>query len=144
MRKHGPLFLIALSALGYAGCRNDRDREPLRQLLLDLKQVLTEDYREELKAYPKEQLGLRTVARRYRRDVDVVDAFLNKEKALSEMGRAAAEALRDAYQKRAEYFEDMVRDGRFQRTQADKDAAAKLDDEVRKRLGDIDRIVDEK
>lgn len=55
MRKWYSVFVISLAAVltaGPTGCKANGDSAVLKRLLLDLKEVLKEDYREEFKSFP--------------------------------------------------------------------------------------------
>jgi hypothetical protein len=126
------------------GCGSNPDREPLKGLLVALAEAIQEDYQDEIKTHPKEEWAVRRGALVARRDMKVIDEFLQGNPPLSERGRAAVQSLRETCRKRAELLEGIMREGRFTLMEAEKEEQRKLMQEHQDRVKEIGRIVDGK
>jgi hypothetical protein len=136
--------VISLLGIASAGCNSNQDVESLRELLAALGEALREDYQDEIKTHPREEWTVRRGTLTTRRDMKVIDDFMQRAPQLSPQGRAAVESLREVYRKRAELFEACTKEGRYRLTTAEDEEARNLMQEQEQRVKDIGRIVDGK
>jgi len=126
------------------GCTDSSDRKPLTELMETMVEAGKVDYQAEIKTYPREEWAVRRGVLTTSRDMKLINDFLVKYPNLSEQGEDAVEALLHVYKKRLDFFESVVKMGRFKLTEAEKEQLSQLMQEHLQRVNDIGRIINGK
>lgn len=126
------------------GCSDNRDHEPLKELLAALAEAAKDDYQDEIKKYPREEWAVRRGVLTSRRDLKIIEDFIQKSRNLTANGRDAVESLRETCRKRTQLLEGVVSAGRFKLTETEKEEESKRMNEHLRRVTEIGRIIDGK
>lgn len=135
-------ILLAVPLL--AACSARSDRELLHRYLQANEATLKRDFKKELQDVPAEQRGYAYNGLQNRAQVATIDDFLADAPGLTASGREAVGSVRETCTAFAELFEAIVREGRSEYTQAERERANELLAEYQERLFRIGRMIDGK
>ena len=141
-----PFCILAASVvLGigifFFGFKNNADQKPLMEFL--------DAYENAVKFNPglqegktTEERAIRARAKIHRNDVRVIDEFLSSHPELSERAKSAILDLREVCAEQSDFFNAMVSENRFERTEAEKERDHHLRDLFQLRLRQIGNMSD--
>jgi hypothetical protein len=112
--------------------------------LAALAEAAKDDYQDEIKKYPREEWAVRRGVLTSRRDLKIIEDFIQKSRNLSANERDAVESLRETCRKRTQLLEGVVSAGRFKLTETEKEEESKRMNEHLRRVTEIGRIIDGK
>jgi RecG-like helicase len=125
-----------------AGCRGHSDREPLMQFLQAFEGSLKHRHDDQLRGYPEDERKIRWHTLFFRDQVVAIDDYLSKRPPLTKRGRDLVDAVRQICVQEEELYERLLKEKRFQPTEAEQQRASELQADLRDKLAMIGRIVD--